>query len=312
MLFWSDSGTHSYLIPNLIGNALRFSLCVMFLSDILSGLEGSLLVLVSNSYYHEWMHIKFYLKLSAQYNETLISFFVSLLLWFFVVVQSLSRVWLFANPWTAACQASLSFTISQSLLKFMFIESVMPSSHLILCHSLSSCLWSFPASGCFPMCQRASGGQSIGASASASALVLPVNIQGWFPSGLTGLFSLQSKGLLRVFSNSTVWRHQFFGAHPFLLSNSHIHIWLLEKPQLQPYRPLLAKKCLCFLICCLCLSLLSSSEQASFNFIAAVTTHSDFGVQENKICHYFHCFPIYLPWSDRTRSHDLHFLNVEF
>ena len=265
MLFWSDSGTHSYLIPNLIGNSLSFSLRVMFLSDILSGLEGSLLVLVSNSYYHEWMHIKFYLKFSAQYNETLISFFFSLLLWFFVVVQSLSRVWPFANPWTAACQASLSFTISQSLLKFMFIESVMPSSHLILCHSLSSCLLSFPASGCFPMCQFfASGGQSIGAS--ASALVLPVNIQGSFPSGLTGLFSLQSKGLSRVFSNSTVWRHQFFGTHHFLLSNSHIHIWLLEKPQLRPYRPLLAKKCLCFLICCLCLSLLFFQWASIFQF----------------------------------------------
>ena len=95
-------------------------------------------------------------------------------------------------PWTAACQASLFFTISQSLLKFMPIESVMLSNHLILCHPFSFCLQSFPASGSFLMSHHfTSGGQHIGASASAS--VLPMNIQGWFPLGLTGLTSLQSK-----------------------------------------------------------------------------------------------------------------------
>ena len=87
--------------------------------------------------------------------------------------------------WTAARQASLSFTISWSLLKLMSIELVMPSNHLILCYPFSSCPQSFPESGSFPMSQLfASGGQSIGASASAS--VLPVNIQTWFPLGLTG------------------------------------------------------------------------------------------------------------------------------
>ena len=92
----------------------------------------------------------------------------------------------------------------------------------------SSRLQSFPASGSSPMNQFfASDGQSIGASASAS--VLPMNIQVWFPSGWTGWISLQSKGLSRVF-NTTVQKHQFFGAHPSLWSNSHIHIWLLEKP----------------------------------------------------------------------------------
>ena len=91
-------------------------------------------------------------------------------------VQSLSRIRLFATPWTAARQASLSFTNSWSLLKPMSIESVMPSNHLILCHPFSSCLQSFPASGSFPMSQLfASGGQTIGASASVS--VLPMNIQ---------------------------------------------------------------------------------------------------------------------------------------
>ena len=110
------------------------------------------------------------------------------------VIQSLSCVQLFETPWTAACQASLSITNSQSLLKLMSIESVMPSNHLILCFPLLLCLQSVPASGSFPMSQCfTSGGQRIGASSSASAL--PINIQDWFPWGLTGLISLQSKGL---------------------------------------------------------------------------------------------------------------------
>ena len=93
----------------------------------------------------------------------------------------------------------------------------------------SSCLQSYPVSGSFLMSWLfASGGQSIGAS--ASALVLPMNIQDWFPFGLTGLISLQSKRLSRVFSNTAVQKHQFFGALLSLWSNSHIHTWLLEKP----------------------------------------------------------------------------------
>ena len=93
----------------------------------------------------------------------------------------------------------------------------------------SSCLQSFPALGSFPMSRLfASGGQSTGASASAS--VLPMNFQGWFPVGLTGWISLQSKGLLRVFYKTAVWKHQFFNAQPSLWPNSHIRMWLLEKP----------------------------------------------------------------------------------
>ena len=91
----------------------------------------------------------------------------------------------------------------------------------------SPCLQSFPASGSFPMSQFfASGGQSIGASAS----VLPMNNQDWFPLGLTGLISLLSRGLSRVFSNTTVQKHHFFSTQLSLWSNSHIHTWLLEKP----------------------------------------------------------------------------------
>ena len=93
----------------------------------------------------------------------------------------------------------------------------------------SSCPQSFPASGSFPVSQFfASGGQSIGASASAS--VLPVNVQDWFPLGWAGWISLQSKGLPRVFSNTTVQKHQFFSTQLSSQSNSHIHTWLLEKP----------------------------------------------------------------------------------
>ena len=92
----------------------------------------------------------------------------------------------------------------------------------------SSCLQSFPASGYFPVSWLfTSGGQNIGTSTSAS--ILPMSIQDWFPLGLTGLISLQSKGLSRVFSNTTVQKHQFFGIQLSLWSNSHIHTWLLEK-----------------------------------------------------------------------------------
>ena len=100
-----------------------------------------------------------------------------------------------------------------------------------------SCLQSFPASGSFQMSQLfASGGQRSGISASAS--VLPMNTQGWSPLGWTGWISLQSKGLSRVFSNTTVQKHQFFGAQPSSQSNSHIHTWPLEKPQPWLYGPL--------------------------------------------------------------------------
>ena len=170
-----------------------------------------------------------------------------------VVLQPLSPVQFFATPWTAAHQASLSHTISRSMLKFMSIELVMPSIHLILCHPLLLLPSIFPSIRSFPMSQFfASGGQSIGASALTS--VLPVNLRGWFPLGLTGLISLLSKGFSRVFSSTIVWKHQFFSAQPSLWSNSHIHTWLPEKPYLCLYRPLSVKWDLCFLICCLGLS----------------------------------------------------------
>ena len=127
----------------------------------------------------------------------------------FSSVQSLSRVWLFVTPWSAARQASLFIANSRSLLKLMSSELVMPSNHLILCHpllllpSISSCIRVFSNESALRI-----RWPSIGVSASAS--VLPVNIQGWFPLGWTGWISLQSKGLSRVFSNTTVQKHQFF------------------------------------------------------------------------------------------------------
>ena len=138
-------------------------------------------------------------------------------------VQLLSHLWLFEIPWTAARQGSLSITNSWSLLTLMSIESVMPSNHLILCHSLLLLPSVFPRIRVF-----ASGGQSIGVSASASGL--PMNIQNWCPLGWTGWSSLQSEGFSRVFSNTTSQKYQFFSTHLSLESNSHIHTWPLEKP----------------------------------------------------------------------------------
>ena len=135
------------------------------------------------------------------------------------------------SPWISALQASLSITNSQSSLKLTSIKSVMPFSHPILCHPLLLLppIQSLPTSRSFPMNQLFTwGGQSIGVSASAS--VLPMNTQDWSPSEWTGWISLQSKGLSRVFSNTTVQKHQFFGAQPSSQSNSHIHTWPLEKP----------------------------------------------------------------------------------
>ena len=145
----------------------------------------------------------------------------------FSSVQSLSRVQLFATPWTAARQASLSITDSG------LYPNSCPLS--VWCHPnisssvipFSSCLQSFPASGSFQISQLfAWGGQSIGISASTS--VLPMKSQDWSLLGWIGCISLQSKGLSRVFSNTTVQKHQFFGAQLSLWSNSDIHTWLLK------------------------------------------------------------------------------------
>ena len=182
-----------------------------------------------------------------------------------LVAQSLSRAWIFATPWNVAHQEPHGMQHIRLLCLPLSPEASSNSCplsqwcYLTISFSaipFSICLHSFPTSRSFPISQIfALGGQNIAASASAS--VLPMTLQGWFPLGFTGWISLQSKKLSRVFSSTTIQKHQFFHVQPSLRFNSHIHVWLSEKPQLWLYCPLLAKWCLCFLICCLGLSLLS-------------------------------------------------------
>ena len=135
----------------------------------------------------------------------------------------------FATPRTATHQASLSFTVSWSLLKLMSIESVMSSNHLVLWHPLLLLPSIVPSRRVFSSeSVLRIKWQSIGVSASAS--VLPMDIWDWFLLGWTSWISLMSKRLSRVFSNTTVQKHQFFSAQPSLWFNSHTHTWLLEKP----------------------------------------------------------------------------------
>ena len=143
----------------------------------------------------------------------------------FSLVQSLNRVRLFVTPWIAACQASPSITNCRSSPRLISMESV---SHPAISSSVipfSSCQESLSASGSFPMSQPfTGGGQSTGVSALTS--VLPMNKQDWSHLEWTGWISLRSKGLSRVFSNTTVQKHQFFSAQLSSQSNSHIHTWL--------------------------------------------------------------------------------------
>ena len=167
-----------------------------------------------------------------------------------VVVESLSHVQFFSMPWTAAHQASLSITISLfSQTHVHWVSDAIQPSH--------------PLSPPSPLVLNFSQLQILFQWVSSSHQVaevlelelqhqfLPINIQDWFPIIFTGLISLLSKGLSRVFSSTTVQKCQFFSAQHSLWSNSHIHTWLLEKPQLWLYGPLLAKWCLCFLKHCL-------------------------------------------------------------
>ena len=192
-----------------------------------------------------------------------------------------------------------------------------------------SCPQSFPALGLFQWVSQlfASGGQIIGASASASDS--PMNIQDSFPLGLTGLISLLFKELSRVFSSTTIRKQRFFGTQLSIRSNSHIHIWLLENHSFDytdfgrqsnvssfyfiffnfiyfNWRLVTLQYCIGFVIY-VCNGFPSKEEQ-SFNFMAPITICSDFGAPKNKV---WHCFPMYLSWSDGTWWHDLCFLNVE-
>ena len=175
----------------------------------------------------------------------------------------------------------------------------------------SPCPQFFLASGSFTISQFfASGGQSIGAKATVS--VLPMSIQGWFPLGLTGLISLHSKGLSRVFSNTTVQKHQFFSAQLSLWSNSHIHAWLLKKTIAltmwtfvskvisQPFKTLSRFD----------IAILSRSKCLSISWLQSL---SALILEPKKMkSDTFYIFPICLPWSDGPGCPDLSFLIVEF
>ena len=219
-------------------------------------------------------------------------------------VQLLSSAQLFVTPCTAAHQVLLSSTVSWSLLKFMSMSQWCHPTISFSATTFFLCLLSFPISESFPISQLfTSGGQSSGASAS----VLPMNIQDWFPLDVNGFISLQSKGVSRVFSSTTVQKHQFFSTQPSLYSNSHIHTWLLPLT----VQALSVKWCPCFLIPryvtaslprskCLLISWLQSPSEVILEpkKIKSVTA-STFS-------------PCYLPWSDGTRCHNLSFLKVEF
>ena len=178
-------------------------------------------------YYMQNLKKKKRYKWTCLQNRNRVTEFEIKLMVQFISVQSLSRVQLFETPWPVARQASLSITNSWRLPRLgpsrqwcypAISSSVVP---------FSSCPQSLPASESFPMSHLfTSGGQNIRASTS----FIPMNIQGWFPLLLISLISLLFKGLSRIFSSTTIWRHHFFSTQPSLWSNSHIHIWLLGKP----------------------------------------------------------------------------------
>ena len=226
-------------------------------------------------------------------------------------VQSRSYVWLFATPWMAVRQASLSITNSRSSLKLTSIESVMPSNHLILCHPLL-----LPPS-VFPNIRVFSNESVLHIRWpkywNLSFSFSPTNeYSGLISLGWTGWISFQFKGISRVFSNTTIRKHQFFNTQLSLYSNSHIHTWLLEKTIALTKWTFVGKGMSLFfnMLSRLVITFLPRTKHL---LIHGCCHHLQwFWNPQNKACHCFHCFPIYLPWSNGTRCHDLSFLNVEF
>ena len=224
--------------------------------------------------------------------------------------QSLSPVWLFVTPWTAAHQDSLSIptptprVYSNSCPLSRWCHPAILSSVV----SFSSHPQSFPASGSFPMSQFfESSGQSIGVSASAS--ILSMNIQDWSLLGWTGWISLQSKGLSGVFSNTTVQKHQFF-CTLFIVQLSH--------PYMTTGKTIALTRCtfvgkvmslLFNVLSRLVISFFPRRKSLLFSWLQSPS--AVILGPKKKVSHCFYCFPIYLPWSDGTGCHDLCFLNVE-
>ena len=209
-----------------------------------------------------------------------------------VVVQSLSRVRLFATPWTAARQASRSFTNSWSLLKLMSIESVMPSNHLILCHPLLLLPSVFPSIRVFsnesvlPIRWPQYWSFSFGISPSDEYSGLISFRIDWLDLAVQGTL----KSLLQHHSSkaSILWCSAFFIVQL-------LHLYMTTGKTMALTRWTFVGKVMSLLFNMLFGHCFSSEEQVSFNFMAAATTCSDFGAQENKACHCFHCVPIFLP-----------------
>ena len=206
-----------------------------------------------------------------------------------VVVQSLSRVWFFVT------HGLQHFTVSLSLLKLVSTESVMPSNHPIVCCPLLLLPSIFPSIRIFSN-ESALCISWLKYGASASASVLPMNIQGWFPLGLTVLISFLSKCLLQHRSSkaSIPWCSAFFVvqlSHPYMTTGKTIALTI--QTFVGKVMSLLFNTLSWFIIAIL-------PKSKCLIFMAAVTICSDFEAQENKICHCFHFFPIYLPWRDGT------------
>ena len=222
------------------------------------------------------------------------------------------------TPWPATFQASLSITNSPILLKLMPIESEMPFNHFILCRLLLLLPSIFPSirewvrsMSQFPMSQFfATGGQSIGVSASAS--VLQMNLQDWFPLGRTGWISLQSKGLSRAFSNTTIQKHILQPSAFFIAQPSYPYMTTGENIALTRWT--FIGKVMSLLIIILFRLVIAFLPRSKHLLISWLQSLSELILEphKNNICHCFQCFPIYMPWSDGTRCHDLRFLNVEF
>ena len=177
----------------------------------------------------------------------------------------------------------------------------------------SSCLQSFPASGSFQMSQFFPlGGQSIEVSILAS--ILPINIQDWFPLGWTGWISLQLKGLSRVLSNTTVQKHQLFSVQLFSwCSVQLLHPYMTTGKTIALTRWIFVGKAMSLLFNMLSRLVITFLPKNKCLFILWLQSPSEviFRPPKNKVSHCFHCFPIYLPWSDGTGCYDLNFLNVE-
>ena len=174
----------------------------------------------------------------------------------------------------------------------------------------SSCPQSLPASGSFPMSQLFTwGGRSIGVSALAS--VLPKNTQDWSPLEWTGWISLQSKGLSRVFSNTTVQKHQFFSTQLSSQSNSHI-LYMTTGKTIALTRRTFVGKVMSLLLNMLSRLVITFLQRSKRLLSSWLQSPSAVILEPKKIVwHCFHCFPIYFPWSDGSRCHDLSFLDVE-